>query len=174
MIQRAVPDDKDGKDEKEDPALTAKLSSLAEALPELLERFRQVARTLGDQSVPDAADTQPAQALALADALDAAVDVARAELGKRARLVKLYAPAPPVLATERQLGAVLLGLVVHALQAVVAGRPGEHQIELRVGTGDDGWARVSVTASGPSVDGRAGSARLELPPAVAPQTELKA
>ena len=173
MIQGAVPADKDG---KEDPALTAELSSLAQALPELLERFRKLARTIGDESGADALSgpAQPAQALPLGAAMDAAIAVARAELGKRARVVKVYAPAPSVLATERQLGAMLLGLLVHAAQATVAGRPDEHQIEVRIGGSDDGWARVTVTASGPSVDGRAGSARLELPPVVAPKTELKA
>ena len=178
MIQVAVPGDKGDPDDdgKENPALTAELSTLAQALPELLDRFRKLARTIGDDSGPEALSgaAQPAQALPLAAAMDAAIEVARAELAKRARLVKVYAPAPSVLATERQLAAMLLGLLVQAAQAMVAGRPDEHQIEVRIGAGDDGWARVTVTASGPSVDGRAGSTRLELPPVVAPKTELKA
>ncbi|MDB4969696.1 MAG: hypothetical protein JWN44_5385 [Myxococcales bacterium] len=162
-------------DEKEDPALTAELSTLAQALPELLDRFRTMARAIGGEGANElSGPPQPALALPLGVAMDAALEVARAEVGKRARIIKLYAPAPAVLATERQLGAMLLGLLTHAAQAVVAGRPDEHQIELRVGTGDDGWARITVTASGPTVEGRAGSTRLELPPAVAPKTELKA
>lgn len=168
-------DDPKDPGDKEDPALTAKLSTLAEALPELLDRFRQLARTMGAPGpTAQLADEQPAQSLELAAAMDVAVEAARGELGKRARLVKLYAPAPPVLATERQLGLMLLGLLVHAAQALPLGRVDEHRLDIGVGTGDDGWARVSVEAHGPGIAGRAGSARLELPPAVAPHTDLRA
>ena len=52
-------------DDKEDPALTANLSSLAQALPELLERFRAMARetTGGARAVPSMTSAQPAQTL---------------------------------------------------------------------------------------------------------------
>lgn len=161
--------------DKEDTELTRELSSLAEALPELLERFRQMARSLGRPEVAAGlGEAQPAQALDVAAALDVAVEAARAELTARARLVKVYAPAPPVLATERQLGLVLLSLVVHAAQAIPPGGAAEHVLELRVAATDEGWTEVAIEPSGPGVEGRAGAARLVLPPAVAPRTDVRA
>lgn len=162
-------------DEKDEPTLTKELSTLAQALPELLERFRQLARDAGQRDAAAALEAgQPLQALDVAAAMDVAVEAARVELTARVRLVKVYAPAPPVLATERQLGLVLLGLLVQAAQAIAPGRADEHTIELRVAPGDDGWVRVAVATAGPSVEGRAGSSRLELPPAVAPRTDVRA
>lgn len=161
-------------DDKEDPALTANLSSLAQALPELLERFRQMARTLGSADETATSPAGPAQALDVTAAMGAALEVARGELSRRMRIVKIFTPAPPVLATEKQLGLLLLGLLVQAGQAIAAGRPDEHQLDIRIGTSEEGWARVELTVSGATVDGGAGSSRLELPPAVAPKTELKA
>ncbi len=118
--------------------------------------------------------TEPAQALDVATAMGVALEVARPELSRRMRVMKIFSPAPPVVATQKQLGLLLLGLLVQAGQAVAPGRVDEHQLEIRIGTGDDGWARVEVVVSGATVDGGAGSARLELPPAVAPKTELRA
>jgi hypothetical protein len=161
-------------DDKDDPALTAQLSSLAQALPELLERFRQMARSVGRADEATMSPSEPAQALDVTAALNVALEVARGELARRMRVVKIFTPAPPVLATEKQLGLMLLGMLVQAGQAVAPGRVDEHQLDIRVGTGEDGWARVELTVSGATVDGGAGSARLELPPVVAPKTELKA
>jgi hypothetical protein len=162
-------------DEKEDPALTASLSSLAQALPELLERFRAMARVAGGGSV-DAAMTaaQPAQTIDLAAAMDGVLEAATDELARRFRVTKLYAYAPPVLAVEKQLALMLMGHLVHAGQAVAAGRPDEHELQIRISTADDGWARVELTLDGPSVHGGAGNSRIELPPVVAPKTELRA
>jgi len=57
---------------------------------------------------------------------------------------------------------------------VAAGRPDEHELQIRISTGDEGWARVELTLDGPSVHDGAGNSRLELPPVVAPKTELRA
>jgi hypothetical protein len=164
-------------DEKEDPALTANLSSLAQALPELLERFRAMARAAGGGE-PTASSTMtattPAQTLDVAAAMDAVLAAAKDELGTRFRVTKLYAYAPPVLANEKQLALMLMGQLVHAGQAVAPGRPDEHELQIRISTGDDGWARVELTLDGPSVHDGAGNSRIELPPVVAPKTELRA
>lgn len=161
-------------DEKEDPALTANLSTLAQALPELLEKFRDVARAVSAPAGSVLSAAQPAQAIDVAAAVDRAVDSLRAELAERGRIVKLYLAAPPVLAIEAQLQRMLVGLLVHAAQACAPGRPDEHELRIRVSTADDGWARVELTLHGPLVADGAGSSRLALPPAVAPKTELNA
>ena len=161
-------------DEKEDPALTANLSSLAQALPELLEKFRAMARAVGKPEESAMAPSQPAQTLDAAAAVDQALEAARVELELRFHVLKLYAYAPPVLATEKQLQLMLLGHLVHAGQAVAPGRPDEHELQIRISTADDGWARIEFTLDGPHVADGAGNSRLELPPVVAPKTELKA
>jgi hypothetical protein len=164
-------------DEKEDPALTANLSSLAQALPELLDRFRAMARAAagGEPSAsPTMSATQPAQTLDVATAMDGVLAAAAEELARRFRVTKLYAYAPPVLANEKQLALMLMGQLVHAGQAVPPGRPEEHELQIRISTGDDGWARVELTLDGPSVHDGAGNSRIELPPVVAPKTELRA
>ncbi|MGZ3430138.1 MAG: hypothetical protein ACXVCV_25980, partial [Polyangia bacterium] len=138
-------------DEKEDPALTANLSSLAQALPELLERFRAMARAVGQPDESPMTAAQPAQTIELAAAMDHVVDEARAELEQRFKIMKLYAFAPPVLATEKQLGLMLMDHLVHAAQAVAPGRPDEHELQIRISTADDGWARLELTLAGPSV-----------------------
>jgi len=166
-------------DEKEDPALTANLSSLAQALPELLERFRAMARAASAGSADHAPSgsmeaAQPAQTLDVAAAMDSVLAAAEEELARRFRVVKLYAYAPPVLANEKQLALMLMGQLVHAGQAVAPGRPDEHELQIRISTGDDGWARVELTLDGPSVHDGAGNSRIELPPVVAPKTELRA
>ena len=162
-------------DEKEDPALTANLSSLAQALPELLERFRAMARAAGGgEPTPTMTATQPAQTLEVAAAMDAVLAAAEEELASRFAVTKLYAYAPPVLANEKQLALMLMGQLVHAGQAVAPGRPDEHELQIRISTADDGWARVELTLDGPSVHDGAGNSRIELPPVVAPKTELRA
>jgi hypothetical protein len=162
-------------DDKEDPALTANLSSLAQALPELLERFRAMARTVGGKDEPAAPLlVQPAQTLELATAIDQALDAAADVLARHFAVIKLYAYAPPVLANDKQLASMLAGHLVHAVQAVAPGRPSEHELQIRISTSDDGWARVELTLDGPSVHDGAGNSRLELPPVVAPKTELRA
>ena len=164
-------------DEKEDPALTANLGALAQALPELLERFRAMARAAaGDAPAPSSTMTasKPAETLDVAAAMDAVLGAAADELARRFRVTKLYAHAPPVLANEKQLALMLMGQLVHAGQAVAAGRPDEHELQIRITTAEDGWARVELTLDGPSVHDGAGNSRIELPPVVAPKTELRA
>ena len=164
-------------DEKDDPALTANLSSLAQALPELLERFRAMARaaTGGEAgATPSMTAAQPAQTLDVAAAMDRVLEAAEAELARRFRVAKIYAQAPPVLANESQLAVMLMAHLVHAGQAVAAGRPDEHELQVRIYTVEDGWARVELTLDGPSVHDGAGNSRIELPPVVAPKTELRA
>lgn len=164
-------------DEKEDPALTANLSSLAQALPELLERFRALARAAGggeSAAASSMAADEPAQTLDVAAAMDEVVAAAQSELASRFSVAKVYGQAPPVLAIGKQLALMLMGQLVHAGQAVAPGRPNEHELHIRISTSDDGWARVELTLYGPSVQDGAGNSRIELPPAVAPKTELRA
>src|SRR5437879_6484439 len=103
-----------------------------------------MARAAGgsDERVPPMAAAQPAQTLDVAEAMDRVLDAAKDELARRFRVVKLYAFAPPVLATTSQLAEMLMAHLVHAGQAVAEGRPEEHELQIRISTGDEGWARV--------------------------------
>jgi C4-dicarboxylate-specific signal transduction histidine kinase len=202
--------------------LTASLPTLAQAMPALLEQFRALARSLAEGAVAgkivDVAEEQrlaafvqfvkllgrehegPAQALALEPLVAATLAVMRAELG-RARVVKVYAPAPLVIATERQLGQLLLELFGHVKRALDNVDVEEQRLTLRVGTTDAGWALVELEPSAGLTDtasdaalataraivaelggrlriarepGPAAALRVELPPARAPATDVRA
>jgi hypothetical protein len=201
--------------------LTANLPALAQALPALLEQFRELARSLQRDNVAgkivDVAEEQrlqafvqlvkaltqdrepPAEAHDVQRLVDATLAVARAELTRHARLTKIYAPAPPVIATERQLLQLFLDLMMYVSGKIDEGEG--QQLMLRIGTTDAGWALVELEPSrgidGEAADaqlagaraivqelggrmriarerGRAPSLRVELPPARAPETDIRA
>ena len=152
--------------------VTANLAELKESLPRLIDRVRELAYASGrgGQLVsllpdPDAererieslvtylerfgrADTRPTAALDLGRVLEAALDLVGGEIARRGRLVKRFAPAPRVLATERQLGQLFLSLLINAAQALPAGQVDDNRVEVCLDTRADGWARVAIEDSG--------------------------
>jgi signal transduction histidine kinase len=167
------PGDKDGKDDAL-AFVSGSLGKLGQSLPQLYEKLRAAAAARGETlppSLQDAAasggerfaafaeylrrfgrpDDAPPSPLPLRALVDEVVALVRPELERRARLVVTHAPAPPVLATERQLAQVLVNLLINAGQAIPAGHAEDHRIEIRVGTDARGRAIVDVEDSGAGI-----------------------
>lgn len=83
--------------------------------------------------------------------LDAATNIARNEIEKRARLITRYGDVPLVRANESRLGQVFLNLLVNAAQAIPDGDPSGN--EVRIATRVDALGRVVIEISdtGPGI-----------------------
>ncbi|MEO6418361.1 MAG: ATP-binding protein, partial [Polyangiaceae bacterium] len=77
--------------------------------------------------------------------LDAAVNMAWAEIRNRAKVIKDYSDVPPVDANESRLGQVFLNLLANAAQAIPEGHATEN--EIRVRTFVDVFDRVCIAVS---------------------------
>jgi len=98
------------------------------------ERVRKIVRDLKTFSRADEADEGPVD---LHSVLEAAINMAWNEVRHRARLVKDYAPALPMIAgNASRLGQVFLNLVINAAQAIPEGAAEGN--EIRITTRVDG------------------------------------
>ncbi|BDG10868.1 hypothetical protein AMPC_39810 [Anaeromyxobacter paludicola] len=73
------------------------------------------------------------------------------EVRHRARLSVELGPVPPVEAPARQLGQVLVNLLVNASQAIPEGEASRHWIRVTTRTAADGRAEVEVADSGAGI-----------------------
>ncbi|MCC6748135.1 MAG: PAS domain S-box protein [Deltaproteobacteria bacterium] len=109
-------------------------------------RVRKIARSLSSFSRVERRDVQP---LDLRIPLDAAVDMAAAELKYRARLVRDLAPVPHVLGSEQKLAQVFLNLLVNAAQALPEGEAERHEVRVRTWQeGDEVCTEIRDTGPG--------------------------
>jgi two-component system NtrC family sensor kinase len=139
------------------PELVAKLRAAAalrgEPVPAALPadaggaRFTALAAYLRRFGEPDRSAPAPRS---LRDIVEDVLSMLQPELERKARVVTDFGDAPPVLATERQLGHVILSLLINAAQAM-KGKPEEQRIEVRVSSDARGWAVVEVVDSGPGM-----------------------
>jgi signal transduction histidine kinase/CheY-like chemotaxis protein len=111
------------------------------------ERVRQIVRDLKLFSRPDEEQRTP---VSLPRLVEAALNLAEADIRYRARLERKLAEVPPVLANEARLSQVFLNLLVNAAQAIPEGDPDRNQItvETRVGPGGRVVAEVRDTGVG--------------------------
>jgi PAS domain S-box-containing protein len=112
------------------------------------ERVRKIVRGLksfsrGDEDRPVVLD--------LRRVLEVAINMAFNEIRHRARLVKDYGEAPPVIADEGRLGQVFINLLVNAAQSFPDGRTERNEIRVRTGTLPDGRALAEVHDTGPGI-----------------------
>lgn len=155
--------------------VAANLTAMAATLPSLIERLRAHAAAQGRADAvepllpPDAErmagfarylelfgrdDARPPAPLDVATVAERVVDVTRAEIARYAQLVREIAPAPLVMATERQLGQLLVSLLLNGAQSIPAGSEVDRdnqRVILRIGHGDDGWARLEIEDSGSGI-----------------------
>jgi PAS domain S-box-containing protein len=87
----------------------------------------------------------------LARAADLAIEIASHEITHRARLVRDYAPAPPVLANESRLSQVLVNLLVNAAHAMEPRGAADNEIRVRIYEDERGRACVDVSDTGSGV-----------------------
>jgi signal transduction histidine kinase len=153
--------------------VAAKLTAMAATMPSLLERFRAHAHAQGraaelEPLLPadsdriagfvrylelfghaDARGPAPLDVAALADRV---LDVTASEIARHvAVVVRSFAPAPLVLATEKQLGQLLVSLLLNGAQAIPEGHADDNRLEIRLDTSPDGWARIEIEDSGSGI-----------------------
>jgi signal transduction histidine kinase len=86
----------------------------------------------------------------LPDVIEDVLDLLRPELERHAQLALSIGEAPLVLATERQLGHVVLSVLVNAAQAM-KGKPEDNRIDVRISEDARGWAVVEIVDTGPGM-----------------------
>ncbi|MBX3159126.1 MAG: response regulator [Deltaproteobacteria bacterium] len=117
-------------------------------------RIRDIVRDLRMFSRSDEEKTMPVD---VERVMESALRMAWNEIRHRARVVKDYQPAPPVLASESRLGQVFLNLIVNAAQAITEGNTQHNEIRISIGTdGDQAVIAIADTGAGmpPEVLGR--------------------
>jgi signal transduction histidine kinase/CheY-like chemotaxis protein len=94
------------------------------------------------------AEQERKQVVDLAHVADLAIEMVAHEIGKRAKLVRDYAPMPAVPANESRLSQVFMNLLVNAAHAIEPGAVDDNEIRVRVYRADDGSACVEVSDTG--------------------------
>ncbi|MBI5067345.1 MAG: response regulator [Deltaproteobacteria bacterium] len=90
-------------------------------------------------------------AASVRSALEAAIDMARSEVQKRAQLVTRIGELPKVHGNEVRLSQVFLNLLMNAAQAIPAGDAEGNEVRVTAATGADGRAIVEVTDTGAGI-----------------------
>ncbi len=109
------------------------------------ERIRNIVRDLKIFSRAHDDELGPVDA---ARVLESTLRMAWNEIRHRARLVKNYAPTPPVQASESRLGQMFLNLVVNAAQAIEEGRAEDNEIRIATSTDTNGFVVVEIADTG--------------------------
>jgi len=135
----------------EDEASQARDAELSDALEEArqgVDRVRTIVQDLKSFSKP----TSGVRSLVDVErVLQAALNIAGAEVRQKARLVTRYERVGRVLADEARLGQVFLNLVLNAAQAFAHSDPREQQIEVVTTTDAHGATVVEVRDNGPGI-----------------------
>jgi len=111
------------------------------------QRFTALAAYLRRFGEPDRSAPAPRS---LPDVIEDVLDLLRPELERHAQLALSIGEAPLVLATERQLGHVVLSVLVNAAQAM-KGKPEDNRIDVRISEDARGWAVVEIVDAGPGM-----------------------
>lgn len=129
------------------PDVDAVASHISRAL-EGVERVISIARDLrifarGDIGRPTVVD--PAQVVV------STIEMVRAQLESVARLEVQIADVSPVLASEAQLGQVVLNLALNAAQAIPPGSPREHLVRVRLDEDGSGHVVIEISDTGSGI-----------------------
>lgn len=110
------------------------------------ERVRQIVR---DLKIFSRSDHEQLHAVDVRRVMESTLRMAWNEIRHRARLVKDYAPVPPVHASESRLGQVFLNIVVNAAQAIPLGNADANVIRVTTELeGDEVVVCISDTGPG--------------------------
>jgi PAS domain S-box-containing protein len=130
------------------PAQRPLVDAVARPLSRALEGVDRVRTIVGDLKAFSRPEEEPASAVEVAPILDACAAMASNEIRHRARLVKAYAPVPPVRASPARLTQVFLNLLVNAAQAIPLGRAEQNEIRVALRAEDAGSVAVEVADTG--------------------------
>jgi PAS domain S-box-containing protein len=122
------------------------MEQLRGALDDALQGADRVARIVRDLKTfsRDDESRQPVDARA---ALESALQLARGEIKRRARIVRDLKDVPLVDASESRLGQVFLNLLVNAAQAIPDGAAERNEIRVSSRV-HEGWVEISVEDTG--------------------------
>jgi two-component system, NtrC family, sensor kinase len=150
------------------------LRSLSLSLPELIEHLRQLALAQGREalaaSLPDAQheaerlagllayieqytrlDARTFGPVSLSAVLEEAIALTRGEIQRRGRVGVAYHDAPLVTGNPRQLGHVLVAVLINAAQSLPEGARDANYVAAELDTNEDGWARIAIADSGTGI-----------------------
>jgi two-component system cell cycle sensor histidine kinase/response regulator CckA len=131
--------------------LTEARSALTEALTEGLQGAERVRQIVRDLKTFARADEQEQKPIDLAAVLDTTLKMAGTEIRHRARLVKAYEAASPVMGNESRLAQVFLNVLVNAAQSIPPGRADANEIKVSVGPSETGGAKVEISDTGTGI-----------------------
>ncbi len=124
------------------------MTELRRCLDETLigtERVRGIVSDLRRLSRPSGPEWV---AVDLRTALESALRLAGNEIRHRARVVRRWADAPPVLGSELRLVQVFVNLLLNAAQAIDEGRAGANEVVVSLAGEARGWAVVEISDTG--------------------------
>ena len=111
------------------------------------QRVSQIVKGLRSFSRSDGTKVGPVD---LVHVVEQAVKLTANELNHHARLVRDYAPTPPVIADDGRLTQVVINLIMNAVHAIPVGRRDAHQVTLRTRS-DRGTAVIEVQDTGSGI-----------------------
>ena len=128
------------------PDVASLVEQLRDALDDALQGADRVARIVKDLKTFSRDDerSQPVDARA---ALESALQLARGEIKRRARIARDLQDVPLVDGSESRLGQVFLNLLVNAAQAIPDGAPERNEIRLSSRL-HQGWVEIAVEDTG--------------------------
>jgi len=133
------------------PERSRRLEDMTEALAEAIGGADRVAHIVRGLKAFTRSREEATGPVLLAEAMDAALDMAAHEIRHRAQLEKHYQPAPRVAADEVRLSQVFLNLLLNAAQAIPPGAADRNTVSVRLGTDAEGWAFAEVADSGSGI-----------------------
>ncbi len=134
----------------EDPSAAAR-ADVRRALSEAREGAARVRHVVRDLTTFSGMREDVRARLDLAPIVESAIGMAANEIRYRARVVREYGSAPPVLANEGRLGQVVLNLLINAAQAIPEGHAEDNEIRVVTGTDGRGRAVVEVRDTGAGI-----------------------
>ncbi|WP_242345990.1 MASE1 domain-containing protein [Anaeromyxobacter terrae] len=132
------------------------VSEALQALEDAAEGTRRIARIIRDLGIVSRSRREGRRPIDLRDEIGGAAKLAEHEIRHRARLVLRLDPVPPVLASEFQLGQVVLNLLVNAAHAIPEGDAATNEIRVTSRTGAEGEAIVEVSDTGAGIPAELG------------------
>jgi two-component system, NtrC family, sensor kinase len=161
--------------DKELGRVTANLLALSVSLPDLIDRVRVQRSDVGktEPTLPDGPKEQERLAAFAAylaqygvqsgggsnlietvdvqQIVDNAAALCRGEIAQKAGFGSSYLSSPLVRANARDLGQVVVSLLINAAQSLPFGAPQQHRVDIAVDTNEDGWARIAIADTGEGI-----------------------
>jgi PAS domain S-box-containing protein len=131
--------------------LGARIDDLNDGIEQALEGAGRVRDIVLDLSTFSRSEEVIGTPIDLCPVLDSAINLTWNEIRHCARLVKDFAPVPPVLADESRLAHVFVNLLANAAHSIPEGKAMQNEIRVATGTDQRGRVVVEVRDSGEGI-----------------------